>query len=151
MSYNPNFVGQSSAAPATGTATGYVNGTGSTIAIGTSVSINTSGNAVLTNVTSETSVEGWIGLAAESTAASANGLVISSGRLQNISTALGFSVGDPIWLGPTPGTLTNVRPDTSVSPWASGDWVVFIGIVVQNEFNNTQQDIQISKQIIGQL
>lgn len=150
MGYSPLFRGSSSNAPASSAATGYQNGTGSTMSVASAVSTNGSGQLVLTDVTSESSVEGWLGLVAESIPSAATGLVASDGRLQNIP-ALGFSIGDPVWVGLSPGSLTNVKPDLSAPGWSSGYWVLFVGVVVQNEFNPSQRDIQLCRQIIGQL
>ena len=153
MSYSPLFRGNSSQAPSVSTASGYQNGTGSTMAVATAVSAVAAnpGQMALTDVTLEASAEGWLGLTSESTPSTAIGQVSGDGRLQNIPAGLGFSVGDPIWVGNTPGSLTNVRPDLTVSGWVSGMYILFVGVVVQNEFDNTKQDIQLSRQIIGQL
>jgi hypothetical protein len=150
MSYSPNFRGTSAAVPATATSTGYQNAVGGSVAVATAVSTNASGQFVLTDVTDESSSEGWLGLTAETIPNAATGQVMSDGRLINIPN-LGFSNGDPIWVGLTPGSLTNVKPDLSQPGWAEGMWVLFVGVVVQNEFNSLQQDIQLCRQIIGQL
>lgn len=151
MSYSPNWRGSTANATVYGNSSGYQNGTGSTMAVATAVSTNTAGQIVLTDVTNEALSEGWIGLVATALPSTAIGQVATDGRLQNIPLGLGFSIGDPIWVGNTPGTLTNVRPDLTVGGWAVGDYILFVGVVVQNEFNPSEQDIQISRQIIGQL
>lgn len=151
MTYSPLFRGKNSAGTALGSASGYQNSSGSAIQIGAAVSINTSGQIVLTDVGNEASASGWVGLMAEVTPDGATGLAISDGRLQNIPLSMGFSVGDPIWVGNIPGTLTNIKPDLSGVNWFAGDFILFVGVVVKNEFNPTQQDIQLSRQIIGQV
>ena len=150
MSYSPLFFGSVANAPSSGTSSDYTNGTVSTITMATPVSSNGSGQISPTDVSSEASIQSWVGLAAISIASSASGQIASDGRLQNIPIGLGFSVGDPIWLGLS-GTLTNVKPDMTVLGWSSGDWVVFVGVIVQNQFDMTKQDIQILRQVIGQL
>ncbi len=150
MSYSPSSFNPQTATTF-GNASGYQNGTVSTMAVATPVSTNTSGQIVLTDVSDESLSEGWIGLTAVSLPSTAIGQVATDGRIQNIPSGLGFAVGDPIWVGNTPGTLTNVRPDLTVGGWVSGDYVLFVGVVVQNEYNPSNQDIQISRQIIGQL
>lgn len=150
MSYSPLFRGNSAQGASAATGSGYQNASGSTFAIAVPVSTNVSGHTLKTDVSSESSVEKWVGLASESTPNSATGQVISDGRLQNIPLGLGFAVGDPLWVG-LAGTLTNQKPDTSLSGWMSGFWVLFVGVVVQNEFNPSNQDIQLCRQIIGQL
>jgi hypothetical protein len=151
MSYSPLFRGKSSSGTAFGSASGYQNGTGSSMSIATAVSTNLSGQIVLTDVSDEALSEGWIGLVEDLLPSTAYGQIATDGRLQNIPSGLGFAIGDPIWVGNSPGALTNVRPDLSGLGWASGDYILFVGVVVQNEFNPSIQDIQLSRQIIGQL
>lgn len=151
MGFNPTWQGSVGAGSSRQTQTLYQNGTGSTVAIATPVSQGLGANFVLTDVTNESTVEAFLGLAGASIPNSASGLVNSDGRLENIPIGLGFAVGDPIWIGLTPGSLTNVKPDLSVSGWVVGMFVIFIGVVVQNQFNPSNQDIQIFKQIVGQL
>lgn len=152
MSYNPNFVGQPAALSVGSTQTGYQNGTVSSMSVGTSVSANTtSGHMVLTDVSNEATTESWLGLTAQNIPSTAHGLVASSGRIENIPLGLGFAIGDTLWVGTAPGSLTNIKPDITVSGWQTGYFVLFVGVVVQNEFNSVNQDIQLCRQIIGQL
>lgn len=150
MSYSPTSFNPATATAASA-ASGYQNGIGSAIALATPVSTSNGGLLLLTDVTSEASAEGWLGLASMTIPSTAFGQVASDGRIQNIPSGLGFSVGDPIWVGNTPGTLTNVRPNTGTAGWETGYYVLFVGVVVKNEFNPSNQDIQLSRQIIGQL
>ena len=79
------------------------------------------------------------------------GSVISGGRLQNL-LGYSFSVGDAIYMSTT-GSLQNTKPvDSSgnpVAPFVSGDFLIFCGVIVQNETNNTLQDLQIFTQDFG--
>ena len=150
MSYNPLYVGSMALGSARQTQTSYTNGTGSTMPVGTAVSTNNAGNIVLLDVTNESTVESWVGLTSQAIPSTALGTVISDGRIPNVNS-LGFSVGEPVWVGVSPGSLTNVKPDLTAPGWASGYFVIFVGVVVQNEFVNTQQDIQLCRQIIGEL
>ncbi len=151
MGFNPTWQGPNGLGSSTSIQTLYQNGTGSTAPVATVVSQGTGANFVLTDVTNEATVETFLGLVAASTPAATNGLVGSDGRIQGIPSGLGFSIGDALWVGLTPGSLTNVKPDLTVSGWNSGYFVIFIGVVVQNQFNPSLQDIQMFKQIIGQL
>lgn len=152
MGYNPLFqsaVGQGSSRQ---TQTTYQNGTASTMPIGTLVSQGVGANVQLLDVTSEASVENFIGVVAQAMPSAAMGLVISDGRIENIPLGLGFAVGDALWADVnTPGGLTTTKPDISQPGWSSGDFVIFIGVVVQNNFNPSNQDIQLLRQIVGQL
>jgi len=148
MAYNPNYFGATASA-AEKTTSGYQNGTLSTITKATPVATNGSGQAILLDVTDETNVFRWIGLYAQDTVSGATGQVIDNGRLENITT--GFSVGDFIYAGSTPGTLINVKPDIGVSGFASGDFVIFIGVLVKNQFNPSQIDLKLVMLNIGQL
>lgn len=151
MGYNPLFQSAVGGGSSRQTQTLYQNGSGGTIQIATAVSQGTGANVLLTDVTDESSVEKFVGLSAAVTPNSASGLIISDGRIENIPLGLGFAVGDPIWAGLSPGSLTNVKPDLAVFGWSSGMFVIFIGVVVQNQFNPSNQDIQLFRQIIGQL
>ena len=150
MSYSPNFRGIVGKGSSRQTQTGYTNTTASLITAASPVYRSASGIAPL-DVTTEASVEAFVGLCAADLPTTASGLVVSDGRCENIPLSLGFSVGDAIWAGPTPGSLTNVKPDSSAPGWAAGYFVVFIGVVVANEFNPSNQDIQLFKQLVGQL
>lgn len=120
------------------------------MSIATPVSVNASGNMVLLDVTSEASMQGILGLTSISTPSSATGLVVNSGRLEGITLA-GFAVGDAVYAGVTPGTLTNIKPDLNASGWASGYFVYFFGVYVVNQFNPALNDIQLMPTLIGQL
>ena len=151
MSYSPNFYGILSTGSSASLAADYTNAEGSTIPFCTPVSSNTSGNIVFTDVTSEANIQAFVGLTTVSLAPAALGLVISDGRLTNIPSALGFTIGQAIYLGNIPGTLTNIKPDSTISGWNPGDWVVLVGVVLKNQQNSLNQDIQLFRQIIGQL
>lgn len=151
MGFNPTWQGPTGAGSSRQTQTLYQNGSGGTIQTATAVSQGTGANVVLLDVSSEAKVEAFVGLSAATTPNAASGLICSDGRLENIPLGLGFAVGDPIWAGTTPGSLTNIKPDLSASGWFAGMFVIFIGVVVQNQFNPSNQDIQLLRQIIGQL
>lgn len=150
MTYSPGFRGTVGKGSARQTQTGYQNGTGSTMPVAAPVSTNASGQLILVDVSSEAISEAMVGLTSQSIPSAASGQVVSDGRLENIPLGLGFSVGDPIWVGLS-GTLTKVKPDLSVIGWSAGYFVIFVGVVVKNEFNPANQDIQLMRQIIGQL
>lgn len=149
MSYSPLFRGANGKTSARSAETGYQNAVGSNLTKGTPVSTNSSGQLVKVNVSTESLVQALVGLCSADIPSAANGMVSNAGRLENISTS--FSVGDPIWLGKTAGTLTNVKPDIGAGGFVSGDFVVFIGVITKNEFNASLKDIQLMIQVVGQL
>ena len=148
MGYNPSAQGTTFKGASRSIATGYQNGSGSTIPLATPVAVNATGHIVPVDITNEATVTAFVGLTNISMPAGSFGLVTSAGRLENAQTS--FAVGTPIWVGHG-GTITNVRPDLSAPGWSSGDFVIFLGIVVQNEFDSSKQDIQLFFEIVGQL
>ena len=151
MGFNPTWQGPNGTGSSVSTQTGYQNGTGSATVIGTPVAQGAGANFVLLDVTQEDVAEAFLGLSATAIPASTTGQIASDGRVQNIDAGFGFAVGDAVYAGLTPGSLTNIKPDLGASGWAAGMFVIFIGVVVQNQFNPSNQDIQIFKQIVGQL
>ena len=153
MSYSPNFVGANGKGSSRSLVTGYQNGEAFTLFQGQPVSVNTSGQMLHVDVTSDSSVAGIIGVIIADTVTTANGLVLDAGRLENITTP--FSIGDAIYVN-TDGSLMNVRPDIGVqygtaSTFAQGDYVVFIGVIVQNQFDPTKIDLKVYLDVVGQL
>ena len=148
MGYNPTAQGTKFQGSSRSIATGYQNGSQATFAVATPVSVNSSGQILPLDPTSETSIDAFVGLTQYAIPSAASGQVVSQGRLENAQTS--FAVGTPLWVN-FDGTLTSTQPDSSVPGWSAGDWVIYIGIVVQNEFNSALQDILLHWEIIGQL
>ena len=84
----------------------------------------------LASNTSDTTSDTALGLAAEDILAGQNGLIISQGVLDGINT-LAYTPGDNLYLGVTPGTLTNVKP------YAPNN-LVYMGIVEKSNAGNGQ-------------
>lgn len=148
MSYSPNFRGSASKAGSRRLETNYQNGSVSVLSQGTPVYTNASGQILPVNPADETSVESMVGFTLYAIPSGASGAVISGGRLENIS--IPFGIGETLWIN-YDGTLTNVKPDLSKTGWAEGYFVIFVGVVVPNEFNATQKDLQLCKEVVGQL
>ena len=153
MSYSPNFVGVNGKGSSRSLQTAYQNGEAYSLTQGMPVCVNTSGNMVHVDVTSDASVAGIIGVCSAAVTTGAVGEVMDIGRLEKITT--GFNVGDAIYIN-TDGTLMNVRPDIGVQfgtapAFNVGDYVVFVGVIVQNQFNITQQDLKVYMSVAGQL
>jgi len=148
MTYSPNFRGASAKASSRQTQTGYQNGTVSTLTKGTPVTINGSSQMILVDVTSESSVDAIVGLTSVDTPSAANGTVVDCGRLENITTS--FNVRDILYIDKS-GALTNIQPTVGVNSFVHGDYVVLVGVVVENEFDNTKKDIKLMLSVVGQL
>jgi hypothetical protein len=148
MGYNPNAIGSTFKGSSRSVASGYQNGSAGTLPAITPVAINSAGQILPIDIANEALVKSFVGLTSTAIPSAASGLVLSSGRVENSQTS--FAVGSPVWIN-FDGTLTNIQPDYSVTGWSTGDFVFFIGIVVQNEFNPTLQDIQLFPQLVGQL
>lgn len=148
MTYTSRFFNPVSSATSSGSATLYVNNSGSLIAKATPVSA-TGGTIQPTDVASEASFLAFLGLMFQDTANATSGPILSTGRLLNVSLS-GFTYGDPVYVGPG-GTLTNLKPDIGVDGFTAGDWVIFVGVVVENEANPANLDIQLNVNKIGRL
>jgi hypothetical protein len=151
MGYNPLIRGANPNISSRATSTGYQNGTGANMNACAPVSANTAGNIVYTDPSVESLVTSFVGLTQIALPSGASGQVVSDGRIENIPIDLGFAIGDAIYLGLTPGSLTNVKPDINATGWSEGMFVVFVGVVVPNEFDTEEQDIQLNRIIVGQL
>lgn len=151
MAYNPLFFGTRANAPSRSLSTGYVNGTLTGILLTKPVSADATGKIAVTDVADENSVMRFVGITTETIPSAASGQVLSGGRLEAIGAQIsGFGYGDAVYVGPS-GTLINIKPDVGVAGFNSGDWVIFLGVVVKNEFNLGEKDIQLMIEIIGQL
>lgn len=148
MGYSANFFGTTSKAAARAVASGYQSGSISDIVAATPVSVNGAGMISPLDVSSQTSVNNFVGLTNALILSSANGQVTSSGRIESLT--LSFNLGDSLYAGKN-GTLINVKPDYGVSGFVAGDFVVFIGVVVKNEFDASKKDILLMAELIGQL
>lgn len=151
MSYSPYFLNKSASgnvASSRGTNSNFQNGSGSTLAKAILVAINASSQLVPVSVSDESTVEKIVGMTSMSIPNAAIGSVIDNGRLEDVS--IGFSVGTALYWSKT-GDLTNVKPEEGIDGFVAGDLVIFIGVVVQNEFNPSLKDIKLMISVIGQL
>jgi hypothetical protein len=147
MTYSPSFTGSTGAASKV-IQTTFTSGTGLTLSKATPVSINASSQIIAIDVSSETSVYRLVGLCGADIAGAATGNVVDTGRLENV--ILGYSVGDPLYVSKS-GFLTNVKPDIGVGGFLSGDWVIFVGLLIKNDSDPLKKDIKLMLSIVGQL
>jgi len=148
MSYNPLFTNTQFKGSSRSVITNFTNGTLFAIPQGMAVSTDTAGNILPTDVNDQVSVQAMVGYANVRIPAGTVGPVIIDGRLENITTT--FVVGDAVYVG-TDGNLINYRPDYGVDGFVSGDFVIFVGVIVKNEFSLFQKDLQLFTDVIGQL
>lgn len=152
MSYSPFFFNKSATGTVSGsrgTTTNFMNGSGSSLAKATLVAVNSSSQLIPVSVTNESTVGKIVGMTGMSIPNAAIGSVVDNGRLEDVS--LLFTIGTALYLGKD-GNLTSEKPDYGgVGGWAAGDFIIFIGVVVQNEFNPSLKDIKLMISVIGQL
>jgi hypothetical protein len=151
MTYSPFYFSQQGTGTSMSLVTNYTNSSSvNPIPQGTPVSLTGTADFIApTDVTSQASISAFVGVAQFRIAASGNGPVLSNGRLQNL-TGWSFSIGNSIWIGLS-GILQSTRPDYGVTGFATGDYVYYIGTIVQNESNSLQQDLVVLPQLIGEL
>lgn len=148
MGYSPYWFSKNAAGASRGTASNFQNNTGVTINKATPVCINSSGNMVPLDISNESTVLAMVGLTNAAIPNAAMGGVQDGGRLEDVSVP--FSVGDPLWVSKS-GGLTNNKPSAGSNGYVSGDFVIFVGMVVKNEFTPSLKDIKLMISIIGQL
>jgi len=151
MSYNPIFTGRQSTGSSVSLITNYYNNTGLAIPQGAPCSTQNDGSIGLTDVTSQASVQAFVGYANVRIPTATLGPIISTGRLENLS-GYSFSIGDAIYMS-VGGSLQNIKPvdinGNPVAPFTSGDSMVFCGVIVKGENNPLNQDLQIFTQNFG--
>lgn len=148
MAYSPNYFGAQAKGSSRQTITNYINGNGGVLNQGTPVATNSSGQMVQVDPSNESLVLAIIGLVGVTTNSGANGPVVDNGRLENITTS--FAVGTPLYVSKA-GTLQSDQPSIGVDGFAEGDFVIFVGVVAQNEFNHSNKDIKLMLTVVGQL
>jgi hypothetical protein len=147
MTYSPKFRGTAAVGASRALDSNYTNGSGGLITKAVAVSTNNTGNILPTDVSDEDSVEKLVGLSGIAIPDAASGSVISAGRLEDVS---GFIIGDALYVD-VAGGLTTTKPSAGVAGFSVGDFVIFVGIVVKNEFDPSKKDIQLFLNVVGQL
>ena len=124
------------------------NSSGSSISAFQPVASDGSGKAKSIDVSIEAEAMKIIGVSAETIADGSYGYVYSQGKLENLTTSLTF--GDYVYVSKT-GSLTSTRPSEGVGGFVSGDFVVRVGLIVQNQAIPSQKDLLINIEIVGQI
>jgi hypothetical protein len=148
MTYSPLYRSNSQNIPARKLQTTYQNASGTLLVQCTPVCTNSSGQAVTVDVTDETTVGRLIGLLSADLPVAAFGEVTDAGRMENVN--LSFNVGDVLYVSKT-GFLTNIKPDIGSNGFVEGDFVIFVGVVVTNQFNPSQKDLKLMLSVVGEL
>ena len=149
MSYSPYFLNAQAKGSVKGVASNFTNASGSSMVKGTPAAINTNSQLVTVDVSNEANVLAFVGLTNVIIPASATGGVQDTGRLEDV-TFPSFNLGDPLWIGKD-GNLTNAKPEIGVGGFVDGDFVVFVGVFVRNEFTSTLRDIKLAIELVGRL
>lgn len=125
-----------------------INESGSTLTKALPVYITTLGVAAI-DVSNEDQVSAIAGLVKEQITIGSSGEIVSAGIIEDFTTA--FSVGDVVYIGKTPGSLTNTKPSIGIEGFIAGDWIVRLGVVAKNINDALKKDLLVSIQIIGQI
>lgn len=151
MSFSPFYFNQQGTGTSEGVVTNYTNASAITaIPQAMACSVNSSGLVIPLDVTSQTSVNKMVGYAASRIPVSVAGPIISNGRLQIYTNTNSYALGTPLYVG-TDGNPTNIVPSAGVNGFSSGNYVIFMGVLVANEANPSEFDISLFTQVIGVL
>lgn len=148
MTYSPNFRGNAARGSSRQLISGYVNGSGALLTKARPVTLNASGQIVGVDVSDIVSVKSMVGLTAEDIPNAATGSVIDAGRLEEV--VISYPVNTPVYMSKT-GFLTDQIPAVGANGFAEGDFVIFVGVIVKNEFNPANKDIKLMLTVVGQL
>lgn len=148
MTYSPNFRGDAAKVGSRSLTSGYQNGAGMTLPALTPVSVNLSGQIVPVDLSNLDSVNRFVGLIEDALTSGAVGNVINGGRLEEITTS--FTIGDALYVNKL-GGLTSTKPEVGVENFLVGDYVIFVGVVVKNQFDPLKKDLNLLLSVVGQL
>jgi len=132
-----------------GTYVPMINNSGSTILKGSPVSMNTSGELQLVDVSVPGSASKISGVAADNIPNGSSGLVCVAGVIADLSTSLNF--GDAVFAGSTAGTITGDEPQNGVDGFVVDDYVIRLGVIIKNPTVLTQKDLIVNFYIVGTL
>lgn len=148
MTYSPNFRGDAAKVGSRSLSSGYQNGAGMTLPALTPVAINLSGQLVTVDMADPDSVNRIVGLLDAALPSGSIGNVINGGRIEDITTS--FSIGDAVYMNKL-GGLTATKPTPGTENFNSGDYCIFVGVIVKNQFDNSKKDLNLFIQVVGQL
>ena len=126
----------------------YQNNSGTTITKTTPVCQKASGIIDFINVSVESDVFAFIGIAGADIANLASGPISTTGRIENVIVSGNF--GDPLYVSKT-GGLTTLKPEIGVGGFLALDFVLRVGVIARNATNFSNKDIILDTQLVGQL
>lgn len=126
----------------------YSNDTGNNLDPLVAVGTNSNGNLEVLDVSSEASIKAFKGITVETIPNASSGEVGKIGKIKDISTS--FNLQAAVYVAKD-GTLTSAPPAIGVNSFVEGDFVFYIGHVAENEDNDTQVDLELRPQLVGQL
>ena len=147
MSYNPIFATRTTA-ETTAITNNVLNFTGSTLNKATPVRIALDGTMNAVDVAIESDVLTLVGVLSNTTLHGYKGKVISSGKIEDITTSA--NIGETIYLSKT-GTLTNQVPTIGVDGFVADDFVVRLGVLAANDTNPILKDLIVNISVVGTL
>lgn len=150
MTYSPIFSGNSTI-PVPASQAVQSNGsntTGSTITQLTPVYVTSSGVLAIIDPSVEADVQAIVGIAGADIVNGLSGNVASNGRILNITNS--YPYGTQLYLSKT-GGVTPTQPSIGVGGFVAGDFVVSLGVVVQNNSNHSEYDFIVRIDLVGQL
>jgi hypothetical protein len=124
-----------------------LNNSGLTIQKHAPVRISTTGDISVIDVSLDAHALGVAGIASDIVINGAYGVVVTHGKVEEISS---FNFGDFIYVSKT-GGLTSILPSEGVGGFVAGDWVIKVGVISKNEDDPLLMDLIVNFQIIGQL
>lgn len=144
MGYVPNA---STPSIARSTAKQAVNNSGVTIPKCIPVKITATGISTI-DPSVESDIDAFAGLTGSLTLDTQTAEVVTSGII--LDTGLAFTPGDAAYVSKS-GGVTNVKPSIGTGGFVSGDFIIRLGIIAQNDSNISLRDLIVHTQVIGQL
>lgn len=148
MSYSPKFTGETANIEVTAVGESLINNSGNPIVRAVPVRIDSNGDIQTVDISIEAQALAVAGITKEEVGSGSGGIVVSSGRVENIVTTA--SNGDILYISKI-GGLTNQQPEIGAGGFVAGDFIVRIGILFKNELDPLQQDLMLSIAIVGSL
>jgi len=144
MGYSPNA---SNPLSSKSTAKQAGNSTGTTLAKCIPVKITSIGMETI-DPSIETDVDSFAGVTRTSVNDGDVGEVVTSGLISD--SGLSFAVGSVIYVSKS-GGVTNSKPSIGVGGFTEGDFIIRLGVVIENESNPSLKDVLLNIQFLGQL